>query len=115
MPGTVLDRAMDVFTAALGLGCAWMGCLAVLRPHRQPEPIQGPVWVVRTWGLGFVLLGISLATETVTLMTGGEPGWAGDVIRRVAGPLVVGSIVAAVVARRRKPHRARTVKGRRQA
>jgi hypothetical protein len=49
------------------------------------------------------------------LMTGGEPGWAGDVIRWVAGPLVVGSIVAAVVARRRKLHRARTVKGRRRA
>ncbi|MFF8713338.1 hypothetical protein ACF07T_18200 [Streptomyces sp. NPDC015184] len=115
MLGTVLDRAMDVFTAALGLGCVWMGCLAVLRPRRPPEPIQGPVQVVRTWGLGFVLLGISLTAETVTLMTGGEPGWAGDVIRWVAGPLVVGSIVAAVVARRRKLHRARTVKGRRRA
>ncbi|MFF9402492.1 hypothetical protein ACF1FX_24345 [Streptomyces sp. NPDC014646] len=110
----VLDRAMDVLMVAVGLGCAWLGCWAVLRPRRPPEPIRGPVWVVRTWGLGFVLLGISLAIETITLMTGGETGWAADVIRWVAGPLVVGSIVAAFVARRWKRHRARTVKGRRR-
>jgi hypothetical protein len=47
-------------------------------------------------------------------MTGGERGRAADVIRWVAGPLVIGAIVAAFVARRWKRHRARTVKGRRQ-
>jgi hypothetical protein len=47
-------------------------------------------------------------------MTGGERGRAADVIRWVAGPLVIGAIVAAFVARRWKRHRARTVKGRRR-
>ncbi|WP_432077197.1 hypothetical protein [Streptomyces wuyuanensis] len=111
----VLDRAMDVLMVAVGLGCVWLGCGAVIRPRRPPGPIRGPVWVVRTWGLGFVLLGISLSIETITLMTGREPGWAADVIRWVAGPLVVGSIVAAFVARWWGRHRTRTVKGRRRA
>jgi hypothetical protein len=118
MLGTVAEvfgSAMDVLVMAAGLGCVWLGCRALLRPRQPPEPIQGPVWGVRAWGLGFVLLGISLAVETVTLMTGGEPGWPADVIRWVAGPLVVGSIVAALVARRWKRHQARTVKGRRRA
>ncbi|MCY0940494.1 hypothetical protein [Streptomyces antarcticus] len=70
---------------------------------------------VRAWGLGFVLLGISLAIEAVTLMTGGEPGWAADVIRWVAGPLGVCSIVATLVARRWDRHRTPTVKNGRRA
>ncbi len=69
----------------------WLGCWALLRPNRPPEQIQGPAWAVRVWGLGCVLLGISLAVETVTLMTGGEPGRPTDVFRWVAGPLVDGS------------------------
>lgn len=108
----VFDRAMDGLVVAGGLGCVWLGCGAVLRPRRPSEPIQGPVWVVRAWGLGHVLPGISLTVETIRLTTGGEPGRAADVLRRVAGPLVVGSITAAFVARRWKGHRARTVKGR---
>ncbi|MCP9960271.1 hypothetical protein LUX05_00490 [Streptomyces somaliensis] len=121
MFGTVtglLDRAMDVFTVVVGLGCAWLGCRAVVRthgPHRPPAPVRGPAWVVRVWGLGFVVLGISLATETVVLTAGGEPGRAGDVIRWVAGPLVVGSIVAALTARRWERHRVRAAKGGRRA
>jgi len=63
------------------------------------------VWVVRAWGLGFVLLGTTIAVETVTLMVGGEPGQVAGVTRWVAGPLVVGSIVAAFVARRRERRR----------
>jgi hypothetical protein len=107
----VFERVMDVVMVAVGLGCVWLGCRAVLRPRQPPEPIQGPVWGVRAWGLGFVLLGISLAIETVTLMAGGQPGWPADVIRWVAGPLVVGSIVTAFVARGWQRHRTRTVKG----
>ncbi|MDG9720681.1 hypothetical protein [Streptomyces sp. DH24] len=110
-----LDRAMDVLVVAAGLGCVWLGCRAVFQPRRPPEPIHGPVWVVRAWGLGFVLLGIALTIETVTLMTGGESGWTADVIRWVAGPLVVGSIVMAHVARGWQRHRARTMKGGRRA
>ncbi|MEU4266166.1 hypothetical protein ACYCCF_30065 [Streptomyces argenteolus] len=106
----VFDRAMDVFMVAVGMGLVGLGCSAVLRPRRPPEPIQGlPVWGVRAWGLGFVLLGISITVETVTLMAGGEPGRAADVTRWVAGPLVVGSTLAAFVARRRERRRDRAV------
>ncbi|MCP9956869.1 hypothetical protein [Streptomyces sudanensis] len=114
----LLDRAVDVFTVVVGLGCTWLGCRAVVRPqgpHRPPAPVRGPAWVVRVWGIGFVVLGISLAIETVTLMAGGEPGRAGDVIRWVAGPLVVGAIVAAFTARWWERHRTRAAKGGRRA
>lgn len=53
----VFDRAVDVLTVVLALGCLWLGCRALLRPRRSPEPIQGSVWGVRAWGLGFVLVG----------------------------------------------------------
>ncbi|MFE4335646.1 hypothetical protein ACFRQM_41550 [Streptomyces sp. NPDC056831] len=109
----VFDRAVDVLVVALGLGCVWLGWRAVFRPRRPPEPIQGPVWVVRAWGLGFVLLGISLVVQTMTLMAGGEPGWPANVMRWVAGPLVVGSIVAACAARWRERRRTRAVNERR--
>lgn len=110
-----LDRAMDVFMMVVALGCLWLGCRAVLRPRRRLEPIRGPVWAVCAWGLGFVLLGMPLVIETVTLMGGGEPGRTADVIRWVAGPLVVGSIVGAFLARGWQRHRAQTVKGGRRA
>lgn len=108
MLGTVidmLDRAVQALTVVLGLGCVWLGCGAVVRPRRPLRPVRGPVWAVRAWGLGFVLLGISLTIETITLLTGGESGRATDVIRWVAGPLVVGSMVSAFVARRWERHR----------
>ncbi|MER5215448.1 hypothetical protein ABT063_34135 [Streptomyces sp. NPDC002838] len=110
----VFGRTVDVLIVAGGLCCVWAGCWALLRPRRPPEPIQGPVWVVRTWGLGFVLLGISLVVETVNLMAGGEPGRVADVSRWIAGPLVVGSILAALVARWRGRRRTRAVNERRQ-
>ncbi|MER5275652.1 hypothetical protein ABT025_07815 [Streptomyces sp. NPDC002809] len=86
----------------------------VLRPRQPPEPIQGPVWAVRAGGLG-VLLGISLAVQSVTLMAGGEPGWPADAIRRVAGPLVISSILAAFLSRRWERRRARAMNEGRQA
>ncbi|MFJ4514200.1 hypothetical protein ACIP4X_09925 [Streptomyces sp. NPDC088817] len=111
----VFGRAVDVFMVALGLGCVWLGEWALLRPHRPPEQIQGPVWVVRAWGLGYVLLGISLTSETVTVMAGGEPGRPAGVIRWVAGPLVVGSILVAFLSRRWERCRARAMDEGRQA
>jgi hypothetical protein len=111
----VFDRAVDVFMMAVGLGCVWLGWRAVLRPRRSPEPIQGPVWVVRAWGIGFVVLGICLTIKWVPLMAGGEPGWPVDVIRWVAGPLVVGSTLAAFLSRRWERRRARAMNEGRQA
>jgi hypothetical protein len=111
----VFDRAVDVFVMAVGLGCVWWGWRAVLRPLRSPEPVQGPVWTVRVWGFGQVSLGISLAVHSVTLMAGGEPGRPADVIRWVAGPLVIGSVLAAFLSRRWKHRRARAVNEGRRA
>ncbi|MFF9496527.1 hypothetical protein [Streptomyces flaveolus] len=111
----VFDRAVDVLIVAVGLGCVWLGGRAVLRPRQPPEPIRGPVWVVLVWGLGYVLLGNSLTIESVTLMAGGEPGWPADVMRWVAGPLVVGSILAAFLSQRWERRRARAMDEGRQA
>lgn len=108
----VFDRAMDMLMVPLGLSCVWLGWRSVFRPRWSPEPIlQGPVWVVRAWGLGYVLLGISLTIESVTLMAGGELGWPVDVIRWVAGPLVVGSILVAFLSRRWERRRAWAMRG----
>ncbi|MBX9396513.1 hypothetical protein K4749_23710 [Streptomyces sp. TRM72054] len=111
----VFDRVVDVLVVALGLGCVWLGWRTVFRPRQPPEPIQGPVWVVRAWGVGYVLLGISLSVESVILMAGGKPDWPVDVIRWVAGPLVVGSLLAAFVSRWRRRYRARAIAKGRQA
>ncbi|BFO18238.1 hypothetical protein SHKM778_46260 [Streptomyces sp. KM77-8] len=51
----------------------------------------------------------------MTLMAGGESGWPADVIRWVAGPLVVGSILAAFLSRRWERRRARAMDEGRQA
>ncbi|MFJ4504421.1 hypothetical protein [Streptomyces sp. NPDC088864] len=91
---------VDVLGITMGLGCAWLGCRTVLRPHRPPEPFQGPVWAARAGGLGFVLLGVVLAVRSAALLAGRDAGWTGDVIRWVAGPLVIGSILAALLSRR---------------
>jgi hypothetical protein len=103
----VFDRAMDVFMVVVGVGLVGMGCRAALRPRRPPEPIQGPVWGIRAWGVGFVLLGLSITVDTVALMADGESGRMTDVIRWVAGPLVVGGVLAAFVTRRREHRRDR--------
>ncbi|MEU6010152.1 hypothetical protein [Streptomyces sp. NPDC047453] len=71
--------------------------------------------MVRAWGLGHVVLGICLTIKWVTLLVGGEPGWPADVIRWVAGPLVVGSILAAFLFRRWERRRARAMNEGRQA
>ncbi|MFJ7062477.1 hypothetical protein ACK8N7_36055 [Streptomyces griseobrunneus] len=110
----VFDTVVDVLVVAMGLGCVWLGMEAVLRPRRPPEPIQGPVWVVRTWGIGFVVLGICLAVQMVVLTTGGDADGVADVMRWVAGPLVAGSILAAFVIRLRERRWTRAARGRRQ-
>ncbi|MFI2434379.1 hypothetical protein [Streptomyces sp. NPDC018693] len=113
MLGSVTDAlgtAEDVLFVVLGLGCVWLGARAVLRPRRSPGPmIQGPVWAVRAWGLGYVLLGISLTGQSVALMTGEQLDWSAHVIRWAAGPLVVGSLVAAYLSRWRERRRGRAL------
>ncbi|MFF8594523.1 hypothetical protein ACF061_24345 [Streptomyces sp. NPDC015220] len=101
-----LETAGGVFMMAVGLGCAWLGGLAVLRPDRPPQPIQGPVRVVRAWGLGYVLLGICMAVRMTSMLVGEEPAWPLAVIYWVAGPLLTCSVTAAGVSQRRARRRA---------
>ncbi|MFF9073625.1 hypothetical protein ACF1BP_27635 [Streptomyces sp. NPDC014735] len=95
----LFEAAMDVFMLAMGLGCVWLGCSATHRRHQYPELARGPVWATRTWGLGFVLLGASLAIASVGRFTGETWSWPSAVMRWVAGPLVFGSILASMVFR----------------
>lgn len=101
-----LDTAGGVFMTFLALGCAWLGGLAVLRPHRPPQPIGGPVWVVRTWGFSYVLLGIAMAAKMTAMLVGQESPWAVAMLNWVAGPLVLLSVIAAGVSQWRARRRA---------
>ncbi|MEF9905323.1 hypothetical protein [Streptomyces sp. P9-A2] len=104
----VLETAVYVLAAGMGLGCAWLGWQAVRRPRRPPgSVIQGSVRVVRAWGFSFALLGVLFAVKAVTMAAGGNPGRVTDLITWVAGPLVVGSVLAAGVSRGRERRRAR--------
>ncbi|MFI9627467.1 hypothetical protein [Streptomyces sp. NPDC052042] len=95
----LFEAAMDVFMMAMGLGCVWLGCSATHQRHQYPELARGPLWATRTWGLGFVLLGASLAIESVGRFTGEVWSWPSVVMRWVAGPLVIGSILASMLFR----------------
>ncbi|MFC5953070.1 hypothetical protein ACFP51_00760 [Streptomyces pratens] len=104
----VLETAVYVLAAGVGLGCAWLGWQAVRRPRRPPELVaQVPVRVVRVWGFSFTLLGVLFAVKAMIMAAGGNPGRVTDLITWVAGPLVVGSVLAAYVSRRRERRRAR--------
>jgi hypothetical protein len=100
-----LDTAGGVFMTVLALGSAWLGGLAVLRPHRPPQPIGGPVWVARTWGLAYVLLGIAMAAKMTTMLVGKEPTWPMAVLYWAAGPLLLFSVTAAGVSQWRARRR----------
>nr|WSZ18875.1 hypothetical protein OH837_38855 [Streptomyces canus] len=100
-----LDTAGAVFMVVVALGCAWWGGLGVLHPRRPPKPFEGPVWVVRAWGLSYVLLGISMAARMVTKLVGKEPAWLMETYW-VIGPLLICSITAAYVSQWRARHRA---------
>ena len=56
--------------AVAGLGCACFGGLAVLRPGSPPKPFEGPAWVVRAWGFGYVLLGLGTAARMGLMLVG---------------------------------------------
>lgn len=101
-----LDTAGGVFMTVVALGCTWLGGRAVLRPHRPPQPIGGPVWVARTWGLAYVLLGIAMAAKMTTMLVGKEPAWPMAVLHWAAGPLLIFSVIAAGVSQWRARHRA---------
>ncbi|MFD5448255.1 hypothetical protein ACWDTR_19470 [Streptomyces sp. NPDC003470] len=107
MPGIQtdpLDTAGALFVAVVGLGVAWWGGMAVLHPRRPPEPFEGPVWVVRSWGLGYVLSGLCTSVRMVTTLFGREPAWL-TAVYWVVGPLLICSIAAAYVIRRRARRR----------
>jgi hypothetical protein len=100
-----LDTAGGVFMTVVALGSAWLGGRAVLQPHRPPQPIVGSVWVARTWGLAYVLLGIAMAARMTTMLAGKEPAWPMAVLHWAAGPLLIFSVIAAGVSQWRARHR----------
>ncbi|WP_406352372.1 hypothetical protein OHB56_07715 [Streptomyces sp. NBC_01635] len=89
--------------AFVGLGCAWWGGPAVLRP---PKPSGGPVRVVRAWELGYVLMGPCMAVRMVTRLVGKEPARLMAMTYWAVEPFLVCSITAAYVSRRRARRRA---------
>ncbi|GAA2289126.1 hypothetical protein GCM10010415_70720 [Streptomyces atrovirens] len=97
-----LDTAGGVFMAVAGLGCACFGGLAVLRPGSPPKPFEGPAWVVRAWGFGYVLLGLGTAARMGLMLVGKEPARLTAVTHSVATPLLICSVTAAYVVRRRR-------------
>lgn len=103
-----LDTAGAVFMAVAGLGCACFGGLVVLRPRRPPKPFDGPVWVVRAWGLGYVLLGLGTAVRMGLVLVGKELAWLTAVTCLVVTPLLVCSVTAAYAVQRRGRGRAGT-------
>jgi len=104
----LFEAAVDVFMVTMGLGCVWLGCSATHRRHQYPELARGPAWATRTWGLGFVLLGVSLAVASVGRLTGEVWSWPSAVMRWIAGPLVIGSLLASMASRRWKHRDDRT-------
>ncbi|MYS34314.1 hypothetical protein GT025_09305 [Streptomyces sp. SID4920] len=100
-----LDTAGGVFMTVVALGCTWLGGRAVLRPHRPPQPIGGPVWVARTWGIAYVLLGMAMVARMTTMLAGREPAWPMAVLHWAAGPLLIFSVIAAGVSQRRTRRR----------
>ncbi|MGW3655989.1 hypothetical protein ACWD6R_09870 [Streptomyces sp. NPDC005151] len=90
----LLDRAAIVFMSVLGVGCVWLGWTGARRPQQSPKIMQGPTWAIRTCGVGYVVLGVSLIAEVVSWMGIKELGWPAVLIRCVAGPLVFASVLA---------------------
>lgn len=105
-----LDTAGAEFMTVVGLGCAWWGCLVMLRPHRPPLLIEGPVWVVRVWRTAYVLLGVCMAVRMTAMLVGEEPAWPMIALQWVAGPLLVCSVTAAGVSLWRARRRVAEVK-----
>ncbi|MEU2600163.1 hypothetical protein ABZ669_23805 [Streptomyces hirsutus] len=100
-----LETAGGVFMAFVGLGCAWWGGPAVLRPRRPPKPFEGPVRMVRAWGLGYVPMGLCMTVRMVTRLVGKEPAWRMAMTCRVVGPFLMCSVTAAYVSQRRARRR----------
>ncbi|WP_433544087.1 hypothetical protein ACQPZG_02495 (plasmid) [Streptomyces sp. CA-294286] len=115
MFGELWDRAAHLLMLAVGVGCAWLGCATVLRPRRARPGIPGPAWGARTWGVGYVLLGVSLTVQEVCRMAGEELMWPSGLVRWVAGPLIVTSLLAGIAWRGWGRHEARRGDGRREA
>ncbi|WP_329254326.1 hypothetical protein [Streptomyces canus] len=104
----LLDTAGAVAMAVAGLGCACIGGVIAIRPRRLPKPFEGPPWVVRAWGIGYVLLGLGTAARMGLMLLGKELAWLTAVTYLIVTPLLICSIMAAYVVQRRARRRAGT-------
>jgi hypothetical protein len=107
-----LDTAGGVVMAVAGLGCACFGGLVVFRPCRLPKSFEGPVWMVRAWGFGYVLLGLGTAVRMGMFLLGKELAWLTAVTYLVVTPLFICSIMTAYIVQRRARRRARVEEAR---
>lgn len=67
------DMAVGVLMLVMAAGCTWLGWTSLRRPLGSPVIMRGPGWLVRTWGLGYLLLGVGLAAEEMGRIAGEEP------------------------------------------
>lgn len=96
------ETAVSVLMLIVAAGCTWLGWTSLRRPREAPVSVQGPGWLVRTWGLGYLVLGVGLTSQEVGRTAGEEPAWPLILIRWIAGPLVVLPLVAGAVRRWRE-------------
>lgn len=96
------DTAVGVLMLVVAAGCIWLGWKSLRRPREAPVSVQGPGWLVRAWGLGYLVLGVGLTAQEVGRIAGEEPAWPLILIRWIAGPLVAFPLVAGAVRRWRE-------------
>lgn len=96
------ETAVSVLMLVVATGCIHLGWTYLRRPREAPVSVQGPGWLVRTWGLGYLVLGVGLFTQEASRAGGEDPFWSLILIRWITGPLLVFSLVAGAVRRWRE-------------
>ncbi|MEU6522388.1 hypothetical protein ABZ892_05920 [Streptomyces sp. NPDC046924] len=96
------ETAVSVLMLVVATGCTWLGWTSLRRPREAPASVRGPGWLVRTWGLGYLVLGVGLFTQEASRAGGEDPFWSLVLIRWIAGPLLVFSLMAGAVRRWRE-------------